>query len=132
MLRNALVVSLGLVISISIILGSISIAKEWYTEIHSIPFQRWQKVLNLAPFEFFIAILISYSLSALIGGLFTGFFVHTAKQAYALLIGLILLFIAGVHVFLYSLPFWFEVSTFCVFFPSSWLGGKLATFTHRK
>ncbi|XCI75719.1 MAG: hypothetical protein ABI045_03160 [Flavobacteriales bacterium] len=132
MLRNTLAVLLGLIVGIAVILSGIGVTKEWFTEIRLTPLQDWQEVLNFAPFEFFVTMLVSYGLGALLGGVTTAFFVHMAKQAYALLIGLILLLIAGIHVFSYTLPFWFEVSTFCVFFPFSWLGGKLVTIIHKK
>lgn len=131
MLRNVLAVSLGTIMGVAIILGGMGIAKEWFTEIRSTPFQEWQEVLNFAPFEFFVAILVSYGIGAMLGGLSAAFFVRTAKQAYTLLIGLILFLLAGIHVFSYTLPFWFEASTFCVFFPFSWLGGKLVKFIQK-
>ncbi|XOD67596.1 MAG: hypothetical protein ACMUEL_06615 [Flavobacteriales bacterium Tduv] len=121
-------VSLGMIVGITVILGGIGIAKEWFTEIRSTPFQEWQEVSNFAPLEFFISVLVSYGIGAMLGGLSTALFVPTAKQAYSLLIGLILFILSGLHVFSYTLPFWLEASTFCVFFPFSWLGGKLVNF----
>lgn len=131
MLRNVLAISFGTIVGVAVILTGMTIAKEWFTEIRSTPLQEWQEVLNFAPFGFFVAMLVCYGISAMLGGLSTAFFVHKAKQAYALLIGLILFLLAGIHVFLYALPFWFETSTFCIFFPFSWLGGKLVKFIHK-
>ncbi|WP_103326731.1 hypothetical protein [Bacteroidetes bacterium endosymbiont of Geopemphigus sp.] len=125
MLKNILAIFLGLFIGIAVTFSGSGMAKEWFTEPSSLNFSQWQEVIRQAPAEFFIILLISYALGSLMGGVTTAFFVSTAKEAYAFLIGFILFVFSCVHIFCYRMPFWFELSTFFVFFPASWLGGKL-------
>lgn len=131
MLKNILAIFLGLFIGLAVIFSGSGMGKEWFTEIRSLDFSQWQEVIRQAPAEFFIILLISYALGSLMGGITTAFFVNTAKEAYAFLIGFILFTFSCLHVFCYRMPFWFELSTFFVFFPASWLGGKLVVCIHK-
>ncbi len=62
----------------------------------------------------------------MIGGVVTALGVKYAKVAYAILIGFILLFIAMLDVIIFPFhPTFYKISIFLIFFPFSWIGGKV-------
>ena len=100
MLKNLLAVLAGLGIATVIIILGITADKHWFDELKDIDlsqkadiFLYWRDVIHYAPDEFFIAMLISCGVGSLVGGIVTGFLVSTAKEAYAMFIGFILLII---------------------------------------
>lgn len=125
MLRNTFAILLGIIIGITIMTLSVFFAKNLFLEIKYTPFRELQKIINTAPFGFFIIILIFYIFSLLFSSLFTAFYVHRAKQAYLLLMILILSFIAFIYVFIYTFPFWIKISIFCIFLSLSSIGNKI-------
>lgn len=125
MLRNTFTILLGIMIWISIMIIGVFFAKSLFIDINYISFNDLQKIINKAPFIFFIIILIFYIFSLLFSSLFTAFYVRTAKQAYLLLMILILSFIAFIYAVIYTFPFWIKISIFCIFFSSSWIGNEI-------
>lgn len=121
MLRNTFAILLGIIIGISIMIISVFFAKSLFIQIKYTPFKESQKIINTAPFGFFIIILIFYIFSLLFSSLFTAFYVRRAKQAYLLLMILILSFLAFIYVFLYTFPFWIKISILCIFLSLSWI-----------
>lgn len=131
MLRNTFAVLLGIMIGISIMTISVFFAKSLFIQIKFTPFKELQTIINTAPFGFFIIILVFYMFSLLSSSLFTACYVRTAKQAYLLLIILILSFLAFIYVFLYTFPFWIKISIFCMFFSSSWIGNEIVKIINK-
>lgn len=124
MLRNTFGILLGIIIGISIMIISVFFVKSFFIQIKYTPFIELQKIFNTAPFGFFIIILIFYIFSLLSSSLFTAFYVRIAKQAYLLLMILILSTIALIYACLYNFMLWIKISIFCIFFLSSWIGTK--------
>lgn len=131
--RNTLSVLAGLALAITIITLAITANKLWFDELDNIVLSQkgdvyvyWQSVLKQAPTNFFIALLVSCGVGATLGGVLTAFLVREARQAYALLVGLILFIMAILDIIIYTNhPTWYEIGLFFIFFPFSWVGGKI-------
>jgi len=60
-------------------------------------------------------------------------FLYRAKVAYAILIGFIMLFIAMLDIILYPYhPVFYKISIFLIFFPFSWIGGKITEVIYKR
>lgn len=131
--RNTLSVLAGLALAITLITLAITANKLWFEELDQITLEQkgdvyiyWQSVIKQAPTNFFIALLIGCGVGATLGGVLTAFLVKQARQAYAILVGLILFLMAVADIVIFTNhPTWYEISLFFIFFPFSWLGGKI-------
>lgn len=140
MLRNTIAVLAGLGVALTLILLAITADKHWFDELDNVDLSRkgdivlyWRDVIKYAPNEFFIAMLASCGVASMIGGVITALLVKTAKQAYAFLIGLILWLAAVLDIiFTPYHPTWYEIALFFVFFPFSWLGGRIVDYFQEK
>ncbi|MRI63481.1 hypothetical protein EDM00_05690 [Ornithobacterium rhinotracheale] len=138
--RNTIAVLAGLCVSVALILVGITMNKAWFEELSFIDLHHkssvllyWKSVIYHAPNNFFIALLISYGVASTVGGVVTALLVKTAKQAYAMLIGFILYAVAIIDIlFVHGHPAWYNVLIFFVFFPCSWLGGKIVDLIEKK
>ncbi|MBV7441132.1 hypothetical protein KRX57_06840 [Weeksellaceae bacterium TAE3-ERU29] len=138
--RNTLSVIAGLSVAIGLILLAITTNKTWFDELSGIQLHQkgeiilyWQSVVRQAPDNFFLTLLISYGVGSTIGGVITALLVKTAQEAYAMLIGFILFAIAIADiVFVEGHPTWYCICIFFVFFPFSWLGGKIVNILNEK
>ena len=139
-LRNFFGVVLGLAIALIIITLGISLNPNWIEYDYSqFPYEHWNRVIRYAARsseirdEFFLALLFSCGIGAMIGGLITAAIVIRAKQAYAILSGFILFIIALLDViFTPNHPTWYELSIMPVLFFFSWLGGLLTDWATKK
>lgn len=133
LLKNTLAVLAGVLVALVLILLAITTNKNWFVELSDIVLNNkgavilyWRSVVRQAPDNFFIALLLSYGVGSIIGGIVTATLVNKAKQAYAMLIGFILFAIAIADIlFVEGHPIWYNILIFFVFFPCSWLGGKI-------
>lgn len=134
-LRNTIGVLLGLAVSAIIITIGVRINPDWIQYSQIAPFERWRFVLKSVRHKdyFFVALLISSGIAAAMGGVVTALVVKYAKVAYAILIGFILLIaaIADLIIFPYH-PTFYKVAIFFVYFPASWIGGKIVQILTRK
>ncbi|MGI9527529.1 MAG: hypothetical protein ACR2MS_10510 [Weeksellaceae bacterium] len=131
-IKNTLAVLAGLAVALTIILLAITANKAWFDELEYIElakkadvFVYWQSILRQAPDNFFIALLVSSGIGAMIGGVTTAFLVKKARQAYAILVGAILFSGAILDMFIFKHPTWYQISLILIFFPCAWLGGKI-------
>lgn len=132
-IKNTLAVIAGLGVAMTIILLGATANKQWFDELNTIELKTkgdillyWKDVVAQASPNFFIALLIAYGVGAIVGGVVAAMFVPRAKQAYAMLIGFILFGIAVIdYFFINQHPTWYFISLLFVFFPFSWLGGKV-------
>ncbi|MDY3548788.1 hypothetical protein PG291_09255 [Riemerella anatipestifer] len=134
-IRNTIGVLLGLVTAGLIITLGVRLNPSWISYDSFSPFEQWERVLYSVKNEngFFIALLFSSGLAATIGGVITAIVVKYAKVAYAILIGFILLFIAMLDVIIFPYhPTFYKIIIFLVFFPFSWLGGKIVEIIYTK
>ncbi|WP_185870303.1 hypothetical protein [Blattabacterium cuenoti] len=132
MFRNIFSVIIGIGVSITEILSAIELIKKWFVKIQFIPLKNLQDIFIYAPTEFFIILTFFYAISSFIGGITTALFVKIAKKAYAVLNGFILFIIAFIHIFLYTLPLWFKIIIFPIFFSFSYLGGEFIENFYKK
>lgn len=131
--RNTLAVLAGLSMAGTLILLGITANKQWFNELDNIVltqkgdvFIYWHSVIAQAPDNFFIALLVSCGVGAVIGGVVTAFLVKEAREAYALFVGFILFFFAVLDIIIFgNHPTWYQIGLFFIFFPFSWLGGKI-------
>lgn len=131
--RNTLSVLAGLALAITIITLAVTANKAWFDELDNIVLAQkgdvylyWQNVIKQAPPNFFIALLVSCGVGAALGGVLTAFLVKHARQAYAFLVGLILFLMAVGDIIVFTdHPTWYEIGLFFIFFPFSWIGGKI-------
>ena len=131
--RNTLAILAGLAVAMTLIMLAITANKVWFDELDNIVlsqkgdvFYYWQSVIKQAPTNFFIALLVSCGVGATIGGIVTAYLVVNARQAYALFLGLILFLMAVADIIIFTdHPTWYEIGLFIIFFPFSWLGGKI-------
>lgn len=138
--RNLLSVLAGLGVALVLILLAITANKAWFDELSVVELQDkgqvllyWKTVVFQAPDNFFLALLISYGVGSTIGGVVTALLVKRARQAYAMLIGFILFAIAIIDIlFVEGHPTWYNICIFFVFFPFSWLGGKIVDVLEKK
>lgn len=123
----------GLGLALTIISLAVTANKAWFDELDDIVLKQkgevffyWQSVVRQAPTNFFIALLISSGVAATLGGVLTAFLVKKARPAYALLVGFILFIMAILDIILVKHhPVWYEIGIFFIFYPFSWLGGKI-------
>src|SRR5690606_5599170 len=119
-----------LVAALVIITFAITLNPNWIEYDYSqFPYEHWNRVIRYAARTheirdgFFLALLFSCGVGAMIGGLITAMVVIRAKQAYAILVGFILFLIALSDViFTPNHPTWYELSIMPVLFFFSWLG----------
>lgn len=138
--RNTLSVLAGLALALTIITLAVTANKAWFDELDNIVlrqkgdvFYYWQSVVKQAPTNFFIALLISSGVASTLGGVLTAFLVKRARQAYALLVGFILFFMAIIDIIIITdHPTWYEISMFFIFYPFSWLGGKIVDILSKR
>ncbi|MBT0551104.1 hypothetical protein [Riemerella anatipestifer] len=134
-IRNTIGVLLGLTIAGFIITLGVRLNPSWINYSTFSSFEQWEKVLYSVKNEngFFIALLFSSGLAATIGGVTTAIVVKYAKVAYAILIGFILLFLAMLDIIIFPYhPTFYKITIFLVFFPFSWLGGKIVEVIYNK
>ncbi|MGM5629363.1 hypothetical protein O2K51_00560 [Apibacter raozihei] len=134
MIRNTIAVLSGLFVAVAIITSSVMINPYWIPyEYKGLAIEYWTPIIKTAKGEFFIALLISSGIGSLLGGIVCALIVKTAKKAYAMLIGFILLLTAIATVFIFpGHPTWYIVSMFFIFFPFSWLGAQLVEWLQNK
>lgn len=133
MFRNTLAVVSGLCVAITLILIGITLNKNWFDELSGVDLTQkgevliyWRSVLRQAPHGFFIALLVSCGVGSTVGGVVTAMMVKTAKPAYAMIIGFILFILAVIDILLVEgHPTWYSIAMFFIFFPFSWVGGKI-------
>lgn len=134
-LRNTLGVLVGLFIAGLIITLGIRLNPDWISYQEFAPFEHWRRLLISVQDKeyFFVALLVFSGLGAMVGGVATALIVKYAKVAYAILIGFILLFIAVLDIIIFPYhPTFYQIIIFLVFFPSSWVGGKVVeVVSHR-
>lgn len=127
-LRNTLGVLLGLTVAALIITLGVRLNPDWITYDQFAPFKRWEYLLKSVRHKdyFYIALLVSSGIGACVGGVVTALVVKYAKVAYAILIGFILLFVAMLDIIIFPYhPTFYKISIFLIFFPFSWIGGKI-------
>ncbi|TDX85949.1 hypothetical protein [Epilithonimonas xixisoli] len=134
-LRNTIGVLAGLVVAALIITLGIKIDSDWITYREFAPFEHWETLLRSVHKKdsFFIALLFFGGLGVTFGGVVTAMIVKYAKVAYAILIGFIMLFIAMLDIIIYPYhPVFYKISIFLVFFPFSWIGGKITEVIYKR
>lgn len=127
-LRNTLAVAVGLFFAAAIITAGIRLNPEWVTFEGLSPFRHWEKFLISKQGDgvFFWVLLLLSGIAAVVGGVAAAVIVKYAKVAYAILIGFILLFLAVLDVIIFPYhPTFYKIMIFLVFFPFSWIGGKI-------
>ena len=134
-LRNTLAVVIGLAVAALIISVGIRLNPSWVNYEEISPFQQWERVLKSVRHKpyFFVALLISSGVAATVGGVVTAVIVKYAKVAYAILIGFILLFAAMLDIIIFPYhPTFYKISIFLIFFPFSWIGGKITEIIYER
>ncbi|SHK04795.1 hypothetical protein [Epilithonimonas mollis] len=134
-LRNTIGVLAGLAVAAVIITFGIKIDSDWITYKEFAPFEHWEKLLQSVEKKdsFFVALLFFGGLGVTFGGVVTAMIVKYAKVAYAILIGFIMLFIAMLDVIIYPYhPVFYKISIFLIFFPFSWIGGKITEVIYER
>ena len=133
--RNLLGVIVGLLIAGVIISLGIRINPEWVNYTQFAPFEHWEKLLiDVQGKNSFFAVLLFFGgLGVTFGGVATAIIVKYAKVAYAILIGFIMLFIAMLDVIIYPYhPTFYKILIFLIFFPFSWVGGKIVEVIYER
>lgn len=134
-LRNTFAVLVGLTITGLIITLGIRAFPRWITFDAFAPFEQWQRFLASLQNDsaFFGFLLFISGLGTTVGGVVTALIVKYAKVAYAILIGFIMLFIAMLDVIIFPYhPTFYKISIFLVFFPFSWIGGKIVEVIYER
>lgn len=134
-LRNTLGVLAGLVVAALIITLGIKIDSTWITYKQFAPFEHWETLLRSVrhKYSFFVALLFFGGLGVTFGGVVTAVIVKYAKVAYAILIGFVMLFIAMLDIIIYPYhPVFYKISIFLIFFPFSWIGGKITEVIYKR
>ena len=134
-LRNTLGVLAGLAVAALIITLGVKIDSDWVTYKEFSPFEHWGLLLESVQGKdsFFIALLFFGGLGVTFGGVVTAIIVKYAKVAYAILIGFIMLFIAMLDIIIYPYhPVFYKISIFLIFFPFSWIGGKITEIIYER
>ena len=134
-LRNTLGVLAGLAVAALIITLGVKIDSDWVTYKEFAPFEHWGLLLKSVQGKdsFFIALLFFGGLGVTFGGAVTAIIVKYAKVAYAILIGFIMLFIAMLDIIIYPYhPVFYKISIFLIFFPFSWIGGKITEIIYER
>jgi hypothetical protein len=127
-LRNTFGVLLGLAVAGAIISLGVRIDASWVNYEQIAPFENWEKLLKSVENKpgFFWTLLFSSGLGVTIGGVVTAIVVKYAKVAYAILIGFIMLFISMLDIIIFPYhPTFYKILIFIVYFPFSWVGGKI-------
>lgn len=127
-IRNTFGVFLGLAVAGCIISLGLRIDPSWTHCTNIAPFEHWEKVLASEEHKpcFFWLLLACSGLGTTIGGVVTALVVKYAKVAYAILIGFIMLFIAMVDIVIFPYhPTFYKILIFIIYFPFSWVGGKI-------
>lgn len=133
--RNLIGVLAGLFVAAVIISLGVRINTEWITYTEFAPFKHWEQLLyNVRDKDyFFVALLFFGGLGVTFGGVITALVVKYAKVAYAILIGFIILFIAMLDIIIYPYhPTFYKISIFLIFFPFSWIGGKIVEIIYER
>lgn len=133
--RNIIGVLAGLVIAALIITLGIKINSSWITYKQFAPFGHWETLLQSVQHKdsFFMALLFFGGLGVTVGGVVTAMIVKYAKVAYAILIGFIMLFIAMLDIIIYPYhPVFYKIAIFLIFFPFSWIGGKITEVIYKR
>lgn len=134
-LRNTFAVLVGLLIAGLIITLGIRAFPRWVTFDTFAPFEHWEIFLQSVQNDdaFFGFLLFVSGLGTTVGGVATALIVKYAKVAYAILIGFIMLFLAMLDVIIYPYhPTFYKISVFLVFFPFSWIGGKIVEVIYER
>ncbi|KQR95517.1 hypothetical protein ASG01_06665 [Chryseobacterium sp. Leaf180] len=134
-LRNTFAVLVGLLIAGLIITLGIRAFPRWVTFDSFAPFEHWGIFLQSVQKDdaFFGFLLFVSGLGTTVGGVATALIVKYAKVAYAILIGFIMLFLAMLDVIIYPYhPTFYKISVFLVFFPFSWIGGKIVEIIYER
>lgn len=134
-LRNTFGVLAGLAVAALIITFGIKIDSDWITYREFAPFEHWDLLLQSVKGKdsFFVALLFFGGLGVTFGGIVTAIIVKYAKVAYAILIGFIMLFIAMLDIIIYPYhPVFYKISIFLIFFPFSWVGGKITEVIYER
>lgn len=133
--RNLFGVLAGLFVAAVIISLGVRVNSEWITYDEYAPFKHWGQLLYSVRNKdyFFIALLFFGGLGVTFGGVITALIVKYAKVAYAILIGFIILFIAMLDIIIYPYhPTFYKISIFLIFFPFSWIGGKIVEVIYER
>ncbi|RRQ46490.1 hypothetical protein [Chryseobacterium sp. SC28] len=133
--RNIIGVLAGLVVAALIITLGIKINSSWITYKQFAPFGHWETLLQSVQHKdsFFVALLFFGGLGVTVGGVVTAMIVKYAKVAYAILIGFIMLFIAMLDIIIYPYhPVFYKIAIFLIFFPFSWIGGKITEVIYKR
>ncbi|MGV4414433.1 hypothetical protein [Chryseobacterium sp. T1] len=133
--RNLIGVLAGLFVAAIIISLGVRINSDWITYEEYAPFKHWGQLLYSVQNKdyFFIALLFFGGLGVTVGGVVTALIVKYAKVAYAILIGFIILFIAMLDIIIYPYhPTFYKISIFLIFFPFSWIGGKIVEVIYER
>lgn len=133
--RNTVGVLAGLIVAALIITLGIKVDSSWVTYRQFAPFEHWEALLRSVQNKssFFVALLFFGGLGVTFGGVVTALIVKYAKVAYAILIGFIMSFIAMLDIIIYPYhPVFYKISIFLIFFPFSWVGGKITEVIHER
>ncbi len=140
-LRNTISVLLGLAVVYLIINLGITLNAERLGWTDEEVFPEWRHILKYFSrgdgknyrLDFFGLMLLISGIAALCGGVVTAILVRRAKQAYAMLIGFILLLVAlGDITFTPFHPTWYEILICPVLFTFSWIGGLIIDIIYKK
>lgn len=127
-LRNTIGVLIGLAAAALVITLGVRLNPSWIVYEEYAPFEHWESLLKSVKHKpyFFVALLISSGIASTLGGIVTAIIVRHAKVAYAILIGFILLVAAILDIIVFPYhPTFYKIIIFLVFFPFSWIGGKV-------
>lgn len=133
--RNLFGLLAGLLVASLIISLGIRIDSDWVNYEQFTPYENWETLLKSVQYKdsFFVALLFFGGIGVSLGGVVTAMIVKYAKVAYAILIGFIMLFIAMLDIILYPYhPVFYKISIFLIFFPFSWIGGKITEVIYEK
>lgn len=134
-IRNTLSVLLGLAIAGLVISLGIRMNPNWITFEAFTPFDNWERFLKTRQNDegFFLFLLFISGVGTTIAGVITAICVKYAKVAYAILVGFVMLFIAMLDVVVFPYhPTFYKISIFLVFFPFSWVGGKIVELIYKR
>lgn len=134
-IRNTFGVLLGLAVAGLIISLGVRINTDCVSTPSLIPFNHWEQVLAGAENRplFFWILLASSGVGVTVGGVVTAIVVRYAKVAYAILIGFIMLFVAMVDIVIFPYhPTFYKILIFVIYFPFSWVGGKIIEMLYER
>lgn len=134
-LRNTFAIIVGLaIVALTVTIG-IRMVPAWRIFDGYSPFEHWNKFLESmhGDFNFFTFLLFISGLGTTIAGVATAIIVKYAKVAYAILIGFIMLFVAMLDIIIFPHhPTFYKISIFLIYFPFSWIGGKIVEIYFNK